>query len=156
MLGAAALTASPTIPAAVISGNIAGNAANVTGIVPVANGGTGAAALTGYLLGTGTSAVTATPTIPIVNGGTGAASAIAVIAALLPAQTSILNGYVLSTNGTLSSWNAASTGTVTSVTGTLPISAATGTPTPAITLGKVTVPFGGTGNTTLRRWRVLY
>lgn len=44
-----------------ISGNISGNAANVTGTVAVANGGTGATTLTsnGVLLGNGTSAVSA-------------------------------------------------------------------------------------------------
>jgi hypothetical protein len=57
--------------------------------------------------------LTATPIIPIVNGGMGAATAVAAIVALLPAQTSLFNGYVLSTNGTLASWNAASTGAVT-------------------------------------------
>jgi hypothetical protein len=42
-----------------VSGNISGNAANVTGIVAVANGGTGAATLTGIVKGNGTSAFTA-------------------------------------------------------------------------------------------------
>lgn len=40
--GTSALTASATIPGSDISGNISGNAANVTGTVAVANGGTGA------------------------------------------------------------------------------------------------------------------
>jgi len=38
--GASQVTASTTIPGSAISGNISGNAANVTGIVGVANGGT--------------------------------------------------------------------------------------------------------------------
>jgi hypothetical protein len=42
-----------------VSGNISGNATNVTGIVAVANGGTGAATLTGIVKGNGTSAFTA-------------------------------------------------------------------------------------------------
>lgn len=42
-----------------VTGNIAGNAANVTGTVAVANGGTGATTLTGVLIGNGTNAVTA-------------------------------------------------------------------------------------------------
>jgi hypothetical protein len=62
--GTSAITASTTIPGTAISGNISGNAANVTGTVPVTNGGTGATTLTGYLLGAGTSAVTASATIP--------------------------------------------------------------------------------------------
>jgi collagen type VII alpha len=146
--GTSALTASSTIPGTAISGNITGNAANVSGTVAVGNGGTGATTLTGYLVGTGTNAITTTSTIPIANGGTGAITAVAAIAALLPTQTGN-SGDVLSTNGTLASWNAASTGTVTSVTGTSPIVVATGTTTPAITLGNVSVPFGGTGNTSL-------
>lgn len=39
--GTNALTASATIPGSDISGNITGNAANVTGVVAIANGGTG-------------------------------------------------------------------------------------------------------------------
>ena len=58
------LTSSATIAGSAISGNITGNAANVTGTVAVANGGTGATTLTGYLKGNGTSAVTASSTIP--------------------------------------------------------------------------------------------
>jgi hypothetical protein len=43
--GASAFTASATIPGSDISGNISGNAANVTGVVAVANGGTGVSSL---------------------------------------------------------------------------------------------------------------
>ena len=55
-----------------ISGNITGNAANVTGTVVVANGGTGATTLTGYVKGNGTSAMTASATISgtDIDGGT--------------------------------------------------------------------------------------
>jgi hypothetical protein len=42
-----------------IAGNVTGNAANVTGTVAVANGGTGATTLTGIVKGNGTSAMTA-------------------------------------------------------------------------------------------------
>jgi len=45
--GTDALTASSTIPGADISGDISGNAANVTGTVAVANGGTGATTASG-------------------------------------------------------------------------------------------------------------
>jgi hypothetical protein len=137
------------------------------GTVPVANGGTGATTLTGYLLGSGTSAVTASATIPgtaisgniagnaanvtgtvaVANGGTGAATAAAALTNLLPSQTGD-SGKVLTTNGTAASWGAASAGTVTSVTGTSPIVVATGTSTPAITLATVPVANGGTGATT--------
>lgn len=56
---------------------------HVSGTLPVANGGTGAATLTGYVKGSGTSAMTASATIPtsdltgtlgVANGGTGAAT----------------------------------------------------------------------------------
>lgn len=55
-----------------ITGNITGNAANVTGTVVVANGGTGATTLTGYVKGNGTSAMTAVATISgtDIDGGT--------------------------------------------------------------------------------------
>jgi hypothetical protein len=61
------------------------------------------------------------------------------------------NGKVLtagSTAGSLS-WTTPTTGTVTSVTGTSPISITNGTTTPAISLGIVPVANGGTGATTL-------
>lgn len=90
-----------------ISGNIGGNAANVTGIVLVANGGTGAATLTGYVKASGTSNMTASATIPgadisgnipgnaanvtgtiaIANGGTGQTTAVAAYDALSPNTT---------------------------------------------------------------------
>lgn len=44
--------------------NTTGTASNVTGTVAVANGGTGATTLTGYVKGSGTSALTASSTIP--------------------------------------------------------------------------------------------
>lgn len=56
------------------------NTDDITGTLPVANGGSGAVTLTGYLIGNGTSAFTASPTIPFSNitgtvgasqGGTG-------------------------------------------------------------------------------------
>jgi hypothetical protein len=137
------------------------------GTIPVANGGTGATTLTGYLLGSGASAVTASATIPgtaiagniagtaanvtgtvaIANGGTAATTATAALTNLLPSQAGN-NGKVLTTNSTAASWAAASTGTVTSVTGTSPITVATGTTTPAISLSTVPVANGGTGATT--------
>jgi hypothetical protein len=109
------MTASATIPAADISGNITGNAANVTGTVPVANGGTGATTLTGYVKGTGTTAMTASATIPaadisgnitgnaanvtgtvaVANGGTGAITAAAARTAL-GAAASGANGDITS------------------------------------------------------------
>lgn len=72
-----------------MTGNITFNggqtfaASAITGTLPVANGGTGAATLTGVVKGNGTSAFTAgnvsltsevTGTLPVANGGTGAAT----------------------------------------------------------------------------------
>lgn len=48
-----------TIASAAISGNIAGSAANVTGTVAVANGGTGVTTITGLIKGSGTSPLSA-------------------------------------------------------------------------------------------------
>jgi Chaperone of endosialidase/Collagen triple helix repeat (20 copies) len=141
------------------------------GTVPVANGGTGATTLTGFLLGSGTGAITASATIPgtaisgniagnsanatnvtgtvaVANGGTGATTAAAALTDLLPSQAG-QSPKVLTTNGTAASWQPAGSGTVTSVTATAPITVATGTSTPAITLGTVPVANGGTGATTL-------
>jgi hypothetical protein len=57
--GTSALTASATIPGSDISGNISGNAANVTSTVAIANGGTGQTSLTAnaVVLGNGALAV---------------------------------------------------------------------------------------------------
>jgi hypothetical protein len=141
------------------------------GTVPVADGGTGATTLTGFLLGSGTSAITASATIPgtaisgniagnsanatnvtgtvaVANGGTGATTAAAALTDLLPSQAG-QSPKVLTTNGAAASWQPAGSGTVTSVTAAAPITVATGTSTPAITLGTVPVANGGTGATTL-------
>ena len=47
--------------------NTTGTASNVTGTVAVANGGTGATTLTGYVKGSGTSAMTASASIPVAD-----------------------------------------------------------------------------------------
>jgi hypothetical protein len=172
--GTTAMTASATIPGADISGNISGNAANVTGTVAVGNGGTGAVSLTGYVKGTGTTAMTASATIPgadvsgnisgnaanvtgtvaIANGGTGQTTAANAINALLPSQ-STNSGKFLTTDGTSASWATVSgTGTVTSVAvsgGTTGLTTSGGpiTTSGTITLaGTLAVANGGTGQTT--------
>ncbi len=88
---------------------------NVTGTLPVTNGGTGATTLTGYVKGTGTSALTASSTVPtsdltgtlgVANGGTGATSLTA-NNVILGNNTSAVQfvapgttGNVLTSNGT--------------------------------------------------------
>lgn len=83
--GGSNVTASVTIPTSALSGTI-NLATQVTGTLPVANGGTGATTLTGLLRGNGTSAVTGAATVSLstevtgnlpvsrLNSGTGATS----------------------------------------------------------------------------------
>ncbi|MEI8049600.1 MAG: hypothetical protein WCI92_19660, partial [Bacteroidota bacterium] len=104
-----------TIPAADISGNITGNAANVTGTVAIANGGTGAttAATARTSLGAAasgangdiTSLTNLTTDLPLTMGGTGASTAAAALTNILPTQTGN-SGDVLTTDGTTASWQA--------------------------------------------------
>jgi len=70
---------------------------HVSGLLPVANGGTGLATITGYVKGAGTSALTASATIPVAdisgvlpvaNGGTGQLSAVR-------GQISKMSGFTL-------------------------------------------------------------
>ena len=81
--GASAITAVTSIPTGDLSGTIS-LTTQVSGILPVANGGSGASTLTGFLKGNGTSAFTAqstinlgsevTGTLAVSNGGTGGTS----------------------------------------------------------------------------------
>jgi hypothetical protein len=63
----------------------------------------------------------------------------------MPAASASQNGYLTSTDW--STFNGKGSGTVTSVTGTSPISVANGTTTPAISLGTVPISNGGTNGT---------
>lgn len=98
---------------------------HVSGTLPVANGGTGAATLTGYVKGNGTSAMTAAATVPtsdlsgtvaVANGGTALSST--------PTNGQLLIGN--GTNYTLATITAGSGVSVTNGAGTITI-AATGT-----------------------------
>ena len=98
--GSSAFTASSTIPGSDISGSISGNAANVTGTVAVANGGTGTA--TGSITGTGAIAfaaggsnqnLTLTPSgtgYIDISGGTGSAKMLNIADASTAASSSSL------------------------------------------------------------------
>ena len=116
--GTGALTASSTIPGSDISGDISGNAANVTGTVAVGNGGTGATTLAagGYLKGNGTSAITSqtgvpfadvTGTVPVNQGGTNATSAsgartnLSSTSFALPQKYSATNGSLAPSSGVI-------------------------------------------------------
>ncbi len=94
-----------------------------------------------------TGAVTLTGTLGIANGGTGQTTANAAFNALAPSQSGN-SGYILTTNGTNTSWEPApATGVTTfsaGTTGLLPSSATNG----AVTLsGTLAIANGGTGQT---------
>jgi hypothetical protein len=141
-------------------------AVTVAGTLATANGGTNLTSFTsgGAVYATSTSALT-TGTLPIASGGTGQTTASAAFNALSPITTTgdlILgngtnsatrlgigaNGYLLTSNGTTASWQAAPAGGVTTfsagTTGLTPSTATGG----AITLaGTLAVANGGTGIT---------
>ena len=116
---------------AITGGTISGvtiPASNVTGTLGVANGGTGATTLTGYVKGAGTSAFTASSTIPntdITGLGTastkdaGAALGVATLDAGGKVPVSELPAAVLGALSYQGTWNASTnTPTLTSSTGT--------------------------------------
>ena len=100
----------------------------LTGTIPVANGGTGASTLTGYVKGTGTTAMTASSTIPntdITGLGTastkdaGSALGVATLDASGKVPVSELPAAVLGALSYQGTWNASTnTPTLTSSTGT--------------------------------------
>lgn len=87
----------------------------------VANGGTGAATLTGVLIGTGTGAVTASSQLPVASGGTGAASLTGVLVGNGTSAMTAISGtasqVVLGTGAVGSVPGAALTGTTGSIGG---------------------------------------
>jgi len=99
------------------------------------SGGTTGLTLTGGPI-TSSGTLTLGGTLAVANGGTGATTVAAAQANLLPTQAGNA-GKVLATDGAgVLSWIATGgTGTVTSVTGTLPITVATGTTTPVVSIG---------------------
>jgi len=117
--------------------NTTGTAANVTGTVAIANGGTGQTSAGAAF--NALSPITTTGDL-ILGNGTNSATRLGIGA----------NGYLLTSNGTTASWQPAPAAGVTSfsagTTGFTPSSATTG----AITLaGTLVVGNGGTGATTL-------
>ena len=100
------------------------------GTLAVANGGTGATTLTGYVKGNGTSAMTASATIPTTDlSGT-------ISNAQLANSAITINGTSTSLGGSIS------VGTVTSVTGTAPV-VSSGGATPAISMPAATTSVDG-------------
>jgi hypothetical protein len=135
--GTGGLTTSATIPGSDISGNITGAAGNVTGVIAVTNGGTGANTLllNGYLRGNGTGAVTACTTIlgSVISGDiTGNANSLTSTLGVAKGGTGSITftaGYVKA-NGTTAMTSSA----------TIPVGDLSGT---------LSVGGGGTGATTL-------
>jgi hypothetical protein len=102
----------------------------ITGTLGVSNGGTGATTLTGYVKGSGTSALTASGTIPTTDlSGT-------VSNAQLANSAITINGTSTSLGGSIS------VGTVTSVTGTAPV-VSSGGATPAISMAQSSTTVDG-------------
>ena len=157
--------------------NTTGTAGNVSGVVAVGNGGTGATTLTGYVKGSGTSALTASSTIPgsdisgnisgnaaglsatlvVGSGGTGATTASGARTNILPTYATNA-GKVLAVNALTTDveWVAAGgVGTVTSVDASGGTTGLTFTGGPITGAGVLTmggtlgVGAGGTGATTL-------
>lgn len=82
--------------------------------------------------------------LQVSGGGTGATTQAAAAAAVLPTQTGN-SGKYLTTNGTDTSWGTVTSnpGTVTNVTGTAPVSVATGTSTPVISMSAASAGVDG-------------
>jgi hypothetical protein len=90
--------------------NTTGTASNVTGTVAVANGGTGATTLTGYVKGSGTSPLTASATIPNTD-----ISGLGTMSTQNAGTVAITGGTI---NGTTIGATTATTGNFTTVTAT--------------------------------------
>ena len=94
-----------SLPGSQVSGNISGNAANVTGTIAIGNGGTGQT--TAGAAFNALSPITTTGDL-ILGNGTNSATRLGIGA----------NGYVLTSNGTTASWAAATGGVSQIVAGT--------------------------------------
>jgi hypothetical protein len=124
-----------SLPGSQVTGNISGNAANVTGTVAILNGGTGQT--TAGAAFNALSPITTTGDL-ILGTGVNTASRLAIGA----------NGYLLSSNGTTASWQPAPAGGVTTFSaGTTGLTPATATGGAVSLAGTLAVANGGTGAT---------
>jgi hypothetical protein len=123
--------------------NTTGNAANVTGTVAIANGGTGQNSKTNAF--NALSPITTTGDI-IIGTGTNASGRLGIGT----------TGYVLTSNGTTASWQASTGGVtsfLTSLSGLTPSSSSTGAITLAGTLGATS---GGTSQSSYTKGDIIY
>lgn len=109
-----------SLPGSQVTGNISGNAANVSGTVAIPNGGTGQTSAANAF--NALSPITSTGDL-ILGNGTNSATRLAIGS----------SGTVLKSNGTTASWSAAGAGTVTSVTFTGDGTVLSSTPSAAVT-----------------------
>ena len=98
--------------------NTSGTASNVTGVVAVSNGGTGASSLTGYVKGSGTAALTANSTIPNTD-----VSGLGTMSTQNASSVAITGGSI---NNTPIGAAVANSGAFTTVTASTPIGTASG------------------------------
>jgi len=98
--------------------NTTGTASNVTGVVAVANGGTGASTLTGYVKGSGTAALTASSTIPNTD-----VSGLGTMSTQAASSVAITGGSI---NNTPIGASTPNTGAFTTLTASTPIGTASG------------------------------
>jgi hypothetical protein len=124
-----------------------------TGVLGASNGGSGASTLTGYLYGNGTSAFTASTTIPTTAlSGT-------ISNAQLANSSLTVNGTSISLGGSGTVTAAAGTLTGTTLNSTVVSSSLTsvGTISTGVWNGTaITVPYGGTGQTSFTANQILY
>ena len=124
-----------SLPGSQVTGNISGNAANVTGTVAILNGGTGQT--TAGAAFNALSPITTTGDL-ILGTGVNTASRLPIGA----------NGYLLSSDGTTASWQPAPAGGVTTFSaGTTGLTPATATGGAVTLAGTLAVLNGGTGAT---------
>ena len=130
-----------------LTGNVTGTSANVTGVVAAANGGTGAATLTGYVKGNGTSTMTASATIPVADVSGAAPLASPTFTGTVTGVTSTMVGLG-NVNNTSDASKPVSTATQTALDLKAPLASPTFTGTPSLPTGTTGVTQSASDNST--------